>query len=144
MNLLDLFRPSLIDRGDAIGLEFTGREYTFSELNRRSNQLSALLADEGYLIGDRIAVYLENGVELVDMFLASVKLGLIFTPVNILYKDREIDHILQDAGPRAFFKHLPDAVLNYPEEFEPRAASSDTPLSLIYTSGTTGRRKAQS
>jgi malonyl-CoA/methylmalonyl-CoA synthetase len=141
MNLLDQFRTSLVDCGDAVGLEFAGRKYTFSELDRHSNQLAALLAAEGFQPGDRIAVYLENGVEIVDMFLASMKLGLIFTPVNILYREREIDYILRDAEPRGFFNHLPDAVSTYSEDFEPRTTSWDTPLSLIYTSGTTGRPK---
>ena len=38
---------------------------------------------------------------MIDVFLACIKLGLIFVPINILYRDREITHILADAEPAA-------------------------------------------
>ena len=37
---------------------------------------------------------------MIDLYLACVKLGVIFVPINILYRDREIAHILHDAEPR--------------------------------------------
>ena len=49
--------------------------------------------------GDRLCVYLPNRIELIDLYLACVKLGVMFVPVNILYRDREIDHIRRDAEP---------------------------------------------
>ena len=38
---------------------------------------------------------------MIDIFLACVKTGIIFVPINILYRDREIAHILSDAEPAA-------------------------------------------
>ena len=37
---------------------------------------------------------------MIDLYLACVKLGVIFVPINILYRDREISHILSDAEPK--------------------------------------------
>ena len=54
----------------------------------------------GLQTGDRLCVYLANCVEMIDLFLACVKLGVIFVPVNILYREREIAHILADAEPK--------------------------------------------
>ncbi len=97
MNLCDLFDFSLKARRDAVGLEFRGREYTFGEVDSRSNRVAQLLAARGFRKGDRLCVYLLNSVEMIDIYLACVKLGVIFVPINILYRDREISHILADA-----------------------------------------------
>src|SRR5690242_10709112 len=84
-----------------VGLEFGGLTFTFGELDARSNRLARLLGERGFRPGDRLCVYLSNCVEMIDLFLACVKLGIIFVPINILYRDREMTHILTDAEPRA-------------------------------------------
>src|SRR5580692_7835584 len=101
MNLCHLFDLSLQERHDAIALEFEGRLFTFGELDSRSNRLARLLAERGFRAGDRLCVYLVNSPEMIDIYLACVKSGVIFVPINILYRDREIAHILSDAAPRA-------------------------------------------
>lgn len=101
MNLPQLFDLSLQGRRQRVGLEFGGRTYTFGEIEERSNQMAALFAARGLERGDRLCVYLANCVELIDIYLACVKLGVIFVPMNILYRDREIAHILADAEPKA-------------------------------------------
>ncbi len=37
---------------------------------------------------------------MIDLYLACIKLGVIFVPINILYRDREMSHILSDAEPK--------------------------------------------
>src|SRR5580658_7151549 len=101
MTLSDLFDLSFKGRRDAVALEFRDQTYTFGELDSRSNRLSQLLMKRGLGKGDRLCVYLVNCVEMIDIYLACVKLGAIFVPINILYRDREISHILSDAEPRA-------------------------------------------
>src|ERR1019366_7217931 len=101
MNLCDLFDLSLKGRRDAVALEFRGRAWTFGEMDARSNRLALLLEKKGLSAGDRLCVYLANSPEMIDLYLACVKLGVIFVPINILYRDREISHILSDAEPKA-------------------------------------------
>ena len=98
--LTHLFDLSFIGRRDTVALEFEGRTYTFGEIDARSNRLAHLLRDAGLKTGDRLCVYLANCVEMIDLYLACVKLGVIFVPINILYREREIAHILRDAEPR--------------------------------------------
>ena len=98
MNLIDLLDSSLRGRRDAIGLEYDGRTYTFGEIESRSNRLAQLLIGEGFEPGDRLCVYLANCVEMIDLYLACIKAGIIFVPINILYREREISHILQRRG----------------------------------------------
>ncbi len=94
MNLGQLFDLSLVGRKDIVGLEFGGVEvYAFSEVDRRSNRLAHLLIMRGFVPGDRfVRKYLANCVEMIDLFLACVKIGVIFVPINILYRGREIAH----------------------------------------------------
>jgi malonyl-CoA/methylmalonyl-CoA synthetase len=84
LNLTQLFDVSLAGRRDAAALEWDGRTFTFGELDARSNRLARLLASRGLRTGDRLAVYLANSVEWIDLYLACVKLGVIVVPVNIL------------------------------------------------------------
>src|SRR5579872_594705 len=140
MNLRDLFNLSLINRRNEIALEWKGREYTFGEIDQRSDRMAASLAH--LQPGDRVCVQLANCIEIIDIYLACIKLGLIFVPVNILYRDREVAHIVADAEPKLFITshHLPSL-----SPTEPRPSGSgqttldgDTPAALVYTSGTTG------
>ncbi|MBV9443676.1 MAG: AMP-binding protein [Acidobacteriaceae bacterium] len=155
MTLTDLFDLSLRGRPDTVALEFEGNTYTFGDLECRSNRLAQFLISEGFSPGDRLCVYLANSVEMVDIYLACIKAGVIFVPINILYRDREISHILQDAEPRAVIsdQHLPVSVpfwtraslmasLNgSSSERPPVTLDGDCAASIIYTSGTTGTAK---
>ena len=99
MNLRDLFNLSLINRRDEVALEWQGNEYTFGEIDHRSDRMAAALSERGLAQGDRLCVQLANCIEIIDIYLACIKTGVIFVPVNILYRDREVQHILSDAEP---------------------------------------------
>ena len=101
MNLLHLFDLSLVNRRDEPALEWAGESFTFGEIERRSNRTANALRARGFVRGDRLCVHLANRIELIDLFLACVKLGVIFVPINVLYREREIAHIVGDAEPRA-------------------------------------------
>jgi len=100
VTLPDLFEISFAGRRREVALEWD-REYTFGEVDDRASRMANLLAARGLGAGDRLCVYLPNCLEFVDLFLAATRLGVIFVPVNVLYRDREIRHILADADPVA-------------------------------------------
>ncbi len=152
MNLVHLFDLSFQGRRDEIALEFRGDSFTFGEIDERSNRMAALFRHRGLETGDRLCVYLSNCLELIDIYLGCVKLGVIFVPINILYREREISHILSDAEPNAVVaaQAMPGSVpvwrldeLNAPENAARPAVAldGDTPAALVYTSGTTGTSK---
>src|SRR3954468_2440776 len=101
MNLRNWFDLTFTHRAEQEGLEWTGSVYTFGEIDARSNRMARALAARGFAKGDRLCVYLANSIEMIDLYLACIKTGVIFVPINILYRDREITHILQDAEPAA-------------------------------------------
>jgi malonyl-CoA/methylmalonyl-CoA synthetase len=142
VNLLHLFDLSLVARSDDVALEWDGAEYTFGDLERRSNRVAHALRARGFAKGDRLCVYLGNRIELIDIYLACIKLGVIFVPINILYRDREIAHITSDAEPRLTITEADLPQLVSDRDHRPTEdLDGDTPASIIYTSGTTGASK---
>jgi malonyl-CoA/methylmalonyl-CoA synthetase len=162
MQLGDLFDLSLIGRRDAIGLEYDApdgvRSITFGELDARANRMAHALAARGLARGDRLCVHLANRVDFLDLFLACVRLGVIFVPINVLYREREISHMVDDAEPRfsistaeyrsLFGDHTVVDVETIATEAATQSADrvrltidGDEPAAIVYTSGTTGRSK---
>ena len=164
MQLTDLFESSFIEQDDRTAIEFESRDgrpqsLTFGEVAARSLRLARLLQVRGLRRGDRLAIDLPNCIEFVDVFLACMWLGIVLVPINVLYREREIAHIVADSEPHAvvttrdaFSLFPPDTLLwdvceltaaadghsSHPfrEAFE-----GDAPALLVYTSGTTGRSK---
>ena len=164
MSLTDLFDASLLGRARAPALEHDApggaREtLTFADLERRSNRLARVLQARGLAQGDRLAFMLANRVEIIDLWLACAKLGVVVVPVNVLYREREVAHILSDAAPAAVVVAgeqraciAPGTTCWDPLELSATAAAADgtragvvrgddVPAALVYTSGTTGTSK---
>lgn len=136
-------------------------------LDRRAARYANVLLEHACVPGDRIAVQVEKSPDALALYLACVRAGLCFLPLNTAYKASELAYLLGDAEPRVFVCR-PDQVdalgavagvahvLTLGEagegslEIAARAASesfatvarngSDT-AALLYTSGTTGRPK---
>ena len=164
MHLTDLFDLSLLGRRDEAALEYASADgglltLTFGDVEARASRMAHELAARGLARGDRLGVYLANRVEFIDLFLACARLGVIFVPINILYREREIRHIVGDAEPAAVVAAPAHAALFPPapavwsvDELAEQAASrpptrlavpldGDAPAAIIYTSGTTGASK---
>jgi malonyl-CoA/methylmalonyl-CoA synthetase len=155
MNLINLFDLSLVGRKNKTALEFGDETFTFGDINLRSNRMANFLLSKGLVAGDRICIYLENCVEMIDLYLACAKTGIIFVPVNILYKEREITHILTDADPKLLIAdvavpggfpalQLSDLIQELKKHNDTAVkirTTGDSPAALVYTSGTTGASK---
>lgn len=163
MQLTDIFDLSLKGRASAEALEYDCADgvasLTFGELDARSNRVSRLLASRGLTRGDRFCFFLPNRVEFIDLFLAAVKTGVIVVPINVLYREREVAHIVADAEPKAIVTtrelaafvpsgtpvwNVDDLVAAASEQDSASARTAidgDDPAAIVYTSGTTGRSK---
>ena len=163
MQLGDLFDLSLVGRRDIVALEYDVpggdvRALTFGELDARANRMARALLARGLGHGDRLVVHLANRIDFIDLFLASVRLGVIFVPVNVLYREREIAHITVDANPRVCVTTSEHAGLfgttkvvdieDLAREATTQSADrvrltidGDDAAAIVYTSGTTGRSK---
>ncbi len=146
MNLIQLFDLSLQGRADEPALEWLGATYTFADIDARSSRMAQLLQSRGLGQGDRLGIYLANCIEYIDLYLACLKLGVIAVPINILYRERELSHILSDAQPKllitsAELGELGEAANQMPATRPSLYVDGDQPAAIIYTSGTTGASK---
>jgi malonyl-CoA/methylmalonyl-CoA synthetase len=168
-HLYDLFEAA-IPRRDKTFIELPeGGHVSFGDLFDLTAQIAAGLQARGLTPGDRVAVQVEKTWQALALYLATLRAGGVFLPLNTAYTDRELDYFLTDAEPRIFVcdparqatataiaanagvKHLEtlDAagtgtILDGTTKgavLEPVARGIDDPASILYTSGTTGRSK---
>jgi malonyl-CoA/methylmalonyl-CoA synthetase len=99
-NLFEVFRgrfPSrmrnpFITTGD-------GRVFTYDDLDRISAQYANVLIANNVKPGDRVAVQIEKSPEGVFLYLACLRAGAVFLPLNTAYRADEADYFLGDAEP---------------------------------------------
>jgi acyl-CoA synthetase (AMP-forming)/AMP-acid ligase II len=81
------------------------RSFSFPESNRRINKLAHALVSLGLKKGDKISCFLENCIEICELYIACAKTGVIINPVNFRLVGSEIQYIVDNADSRAMFVH---------------------------------------
>lgn len=148
----------------------TGRKYSYADAERESARLANCLASLGARVGDRVTVQVEKSPEALWLYLACLRAGLVYHPLNTAYKSSELEYFLGNAEPSvvictagslelfrdlasgAGVEHLltleadgsgslPEAAVACPETFETVTSQADDLAALLYSSGTTGRPK---
>ena len=168
-HLFDLVR-SRIAAPDATFLETPdGRRISYADLVAMTGRYANALAGFGVVVGDRVAVQVEKSPEALALYLACVRAGAIFLPLNTAYTAAELKHFLTDAEPRLFVVapdraaalatlaagrgarletlgtagdgSLAAAADAAPDAFADADRGPDDIAAILYTSGTTGRPK---
>ncbi len=80
-----------------------GQRLSFAALDAQTSRVARALREAGVQVGDRVAVYLPNGIEFVLAFLGSIRAGALVVPVNLPLSAPEIAHMLADSEPKAAF-----------------------------------------
>ncbi len=137
----------------------------FADLDSRTGRLASRLRALGGKVGDRIVVQVDKSPEAVLLYLAALRAGMVFVPLNTAYTAAELEYFLGNAEPsiavcrpadeaavRALMASgtlvtlgadgtgsLLDAMPDEALPVEPRTASDLA--AILYTSGTTGRSK---
>jgi malonyl-CoA/methylmalonyl-CoA synthetase len=143
---------------------------TFGDLACGAARYANALAALGVEPGDRVTVQVEKSIANVLLYLAVMKAGAVYQPLNTAYTAAEVSYFVEDAQPKlivcdparqAEMRALADrcgvfAVVNLDhrgegslasmaatmdERHETAARSADDLAGLLYTSGTTGRSK---
>ncbi|MDA3128802.1 fatty acid--CoA ligase [Aliibacillus thermotolerans] len=100
--LQDVFRQSVqkYPNKEALVDMRLNKRWTFQEWDKEANQLAQAFKEAGVQKGDRVSTVLYNTSEFVMTFVACIKLGAIFNPINFRLTEKEIEFILADASPK--------------------------------------------
>ena len=79
-----------------------GRCWTYGEIDALSAKMAGALLATGARAGDRISVQVEKSAENVALYLAALRSGLVYTPLNTGYTKDEIAYFLEDGEPAIF------------------------------------------
>ena len=154
-----------------IGIETQdGATFSYGDIDAQAARYANCLLDSGLKRGDRVAVQVEKSVQSLFLYLACLRAGLVYLPLNTAYRSSELDYFLRDAEPglvvvqpknEAVMNEVSQASIRAPVvslgsdgggHLAEQAASADTRFEtvrsegddlavIIYTSGTTGRSK---
>ena len=90
---------------NTVALKDKVRAFTYPEMNTRVNKLAHSLSSLGLQKGDKVAVLLENSIEIVELFLATAKTGIVIVPINFRLVSPEVEYIVDNSDAKAFVVH---------------------------------------
>ena len=100
MNMLfDALVAPLETRGDAVLIRPDDSQVTGEQLFALSGQIANVLRDAGVEPGHRVAMQCEKSVEALALYLACLRVGSLFLPLNTAYMPAEMDYFVGDAEP---------------------------------------------
>ena len=73
---------------------------SYASLRNQSGRFAAALMRRGVAAGDRVAVQVDKSVEAVLLYVACLRMGAVFVPINTANTPNEVDYFLRDAQPR--------------------------------------------
>ena len=79
--------------------QIDGTGLTFDDLVARSAQFAGALASSGIKPGYRVAVQVEKSVEALVLYLACLRCGAVYVPLNPAYTWHELAYFISDAEP---------------------------------------------
>ena len=171
MNLYTVLENGFPKDRQACALEtHDGLYYSWSDLERATAMMANLLHGLGIPKGSRVAVQVEKSPEALFLYLATLKAGYVYLPLNTAYQAAEIEYFIQNAEPAVMvcssknfswvskiaFKSrtrhvftlddnrtgtLLDRAAVQSDRFKTVACGDDDLAAILYTSGTTGRSK---
>ena len=79
-----------------------GRSWRYGEIDGLAQRLVGVLGDLGVASGDRVLVQVDKSVEAVALYLACLRAGCAYVPINTAYTGAEVAYFVSDAQPGLF------------------------------------------
>ncbi len=105
MNLGQILKVNAKKFPHTVALKDRERSLTYPKVNGRVNKLAHSLLSLGLNKGDKVAVLLENSIEIVEVYLATAKTGLVIVPINFRLVGPEVEYIVNNSDSQAFIVH---------------------------------------
>ncbi len=160
-------RAAAPDRDRTFLRDTDGRLFTYADMFARSGQFAHYLWRLGIRPGDRVAVQVEKSAEALLLYLACLRMGAVYVPLNPAYTPPEMEYFLADAEPACVVVSperedsigaradalrltlsadgrsgsLVTGANAMPCAFDAVARAASDVAAILYTSGTTGRSK---
>lgn len=99
-NFATLFEALARQEPDAEAIVHGGRRISWASFDDTASRLAAALSDGGVGPGERVALYLHNGPEYLELAYGAFKARAVPVNVNYRYRSGEVDHLLADADAR--------------------------------------------
>ena len=87
-------------RPSDLAIEAAERRYSYADILAWTGRLAGALVDLGVRPGDRVAVQVEKSAANLVLYLATIRAGGVFLPLNTAYTLAELNYFLSDAEPR--------------------------------------------
>ena len=158
------------DRQSVLLQTVDGRSFSYADAHRESARIANYLLSLGAVAGDRVTVQLEKSPQALWLYLACLRAGLVYHPLNPAYQASELAYFVADAEPRIVVcsglamplfsslaagagvarilsleadgsGSLSAGAATFPDTFETVAREPGDLAALLYSSGTTGRPK---
>ncbi len=169
-NLFDIFRARFPkDTAQPLMMLPGGRVVTYADVEAGTARIASLLVSLGVKPGDRVVVQVKKSPEAVILYLAALRAGAVFLPLNTAYRADELDYFLADTEPTVVIcdtgdtavaslcaargiRHrltlgadgkgsLIDQSATQPLTFVTVARGTTDLAAILYSSGTTGKPK---
>src|SRR6266576_6774996 len=146
-----------------------GQRVSYGEVISRAGQMANVLVARGVKPGDRVAAQTEKSVPGLVLYLAAVRAGAVYLPLNTAYTLNELEYFITDSEPSLVVcdpskaegigaiaakvgakvltlgadgkGSLTEAAAKASPEFSTLKRADDDLAAILYTSGTTGRSK---
>jgi acyl-CoA synthetase (AMP-forming)/AMP-acid ligase II len=105
LNLGEIFRVNAVKYPQNIAFCDKNRSFTFPQSNQRVNQLAHAMLAMGLQKGDTVSCFLENCIEICELYIACAKIGVIINPINFRLVAPEVEFIANNADAKAIFVH---------------------------------------
>jgi malonyl-CoA/methylmalonyl-CoA synthetase len=170
-NLFSALRAAFPDDLNAVAIETDDDlRYSWKDLDRATAMVANLLQSLNLPEGSRVAVQVEKSVEAMVLYLATLRAGYVFLPLNTAYQSAEIEYFIGNAEPavvvcsganfgwvskiafKAGTQHvftlnddrtgsLLERAAHQSDQHRVVVRKADDLAAILYTSGTTGRSK---
>lgn len=160
-DLYSRFAQSFRQFADRTLVEDEARAWTYAQVAAMAGRLAGRLQALGVAPGERVLVQTDKNVETLILYVATIRCGAIYLPLNVDYTETELDYFATDATPvlavcregsRTLFGRIGGGALRVAtldelfaelpeEEAPPVPRAADDVAAILYTSGTTGKPK---